>query len=450
MNLTIENRFVLLLKKAFTGLAVNVDDETCLQLAKLIHQAMDHDFRVYHTSAHIFDLCKGMNARQTLAALFHDIIYYQLDVLSNVDIHRLVLKNIGSISNNILTLNAIQDDDLAVKLCINIFGFRKDQTIPLHNGVNEFLSAVLLTQALQPYLNLNDLLAINAAIEATIPFRGADNQGRQSLELLAERLKNTAELLGIAQTENDIDAAITDAVILANQDVASFASADQNYFLSTTWLLIEEANTAFKAPHDYTIQDYRNALLSMENFFLKLNPENVFHYYKNTPDQHEFTRLKLVSEQNISFALDYIGTKIAGIGVIEALALLTGGDCPISTMLGDISENKKHNDRFKQLLEPLSVAAPVNSDLLKVLVTGRKQPSKYDLSESPITAYLCKRLGQTQVLNLAQQAKLMFKGLLTPEHFLNTLDADLVRNVAKTCATMTDSRSAELLALEFL
>src|SRR5687767_90175 len=79
MTIATINRFIKLFADAFRALSAEVPMAEVERLAMLIHHSMDRSPRVYHTSAHVLDMCEGMNPRQVLATLFHDVVYYQLD-----------------------------------------------------------------------------------------------------------------------------------------------------------------------------------------------------------------------------------------------------------------------------------------------------------------------------------------------------------------------------------
>ncbi len=443
------NHLILLLADAFKAMSVEVPMTNIERLAMLIHHSMDHGRRVYHTSTHLFELCQGMNPRQILAGLFHDIVYYQLDNGFPKGAEKL-LKPLVRIENNSLVLQHFGKDDLPLTICSCLFDFKEGDTLPLFGGMNEFLSAIIALRLLKAYLPTYDLIAIAACIEATVPFRGADSQGRQFPEKLAERVRHLSKSFNISFDQEDISRLITDAVVLANRDVVSFSASDPGYFLSATWLLIEESNAPINPIGIYSIQEYRNALLRMERFLGSLNPEHVFHSFQNTPNKTEIAHLHHTARNNIGFAVKYIDTKIAAIALVEALALLTGGDCPISLLLGDIKGKQCKPLRADDFLPQIISDKSIDPDLLHTLEFGRSQRAKNDSNESPLTAYMCRYLGQENILMTLQQAKRMFSGELSPKEFLNRQEPELVRMVAKACANIALSRADALLALEFM
>src|SRR5688572_2120398 len=230
------NRFIRLFEDAFRELSADVPSHDVEVLAMLIHDSMEQGRRVYHTSNHVFALAEGMNPRQTLAALFHDVVYFQLDGGFPRRAHG-VLKRVTRSGSKTVTLKPIDEADAGLVACATVFDFKAGQTLPLYGGLNEFLSAVVAARSLQPWLPMADVIAIVACIEATIPFRGADREGREAPEQLADRVRTTSRLLNVPLRDEEIDTIIGEAVLLANCDVGSFAVLDPGVFLANTWQL---------------------------------------------------------------------------------------------------------------------------------------------------------------------------------------------------------------------
>jgi hypothetical protein len=358
------------------------------------------------------------------------------------------LRRVARTEERGVVLGPIEEGDTGLRICAGIFGFEPEQTLPLYGGLNEFLSAVLATRMLQPHLRPIDLLAIVSCIEATIPFRGARADGRGSPELLAKRVREVCNSSTIDCTDADIERIVADAVLLANRDVASFAEPDPGMFLSATWQLIEESNAPLAAVGVYSIQEYRGALSRMEAFLRTLDPNHIFHRYKDTPGDEAFTALCAAAKRNLKFAGDYLGVKLLGIVVIEALALATGGNAPVSMFLGDIKATSGKPDRVEDFLPPPPTTANLDPQLLAVLEEGRTRAATHDLTESPLTAFIYRSLGPNGTVNALEQSKKMLAGDLRPHDFLKALDRQMVRAVTKACAQIAVSRSEALLALE--
>jgi hypothetical protein len=236
-------------------------------------------------------------------------------------------------------------------------------------------------------------------------------------------------------------ALVCDAIELANRDVASFSSADHRQFLATSWQLLEENNAAQNTDENYSIQAYRNNLLNMDSFLRALKPERVFHTFQNSPEPTQFAALQQAAHRNISFAIQYFSIKITGIAILEALALLSGGDCAIATFLGQ-QDTTQTTPRAADYLPKIEICKPIDAELLAVLDKGHSQ-----FSIAPFCAYLCRRMGQVAVLQASHKARQMFNKQLSPQNFLNYLESEIVYVIAEACARMMPTRTEALLKL---
>ena len=438
------NRFIRLFADAFAALGQAVPMADIERLASGTHCDMEHGMRVYHTSAHALEMCRDMKPLQVLAALYHDLVYYQLD--GGFPAHATaLLRPVAQINGDKIFLRRIASGDEDLALCAHVFNFQSGDELPVYGGLNEFLSAVVAVRQLSPWLRRADLLAIAACIEATSPFRRCDAKGRFPAELLAERLREINTAQGIGLNDTAIDGIVHDAIAFANHDVGNFASDNPAHFLSGTWMLIEESNAPLTRAGVYSVQDYRKALLRMASFLENLDPAHIYHHYHNVPDAAEMSRLGELSHSNLRFAVDYLGAKLGSLAVIEALALETGGDAPISMFLGDISAPDGKPDRIENFLPPPRPSTTqLDAELLAVLEQGRSRASSNDLTASPMTAFLYRSLGTDGMSALTAQARLMFAGTLSPHNFLKGQPADLVCAIIDACRQIALSRSERL------
>ena len=450
---SVVNRIIDLFSGAFTALGAGVSMRDIESLAAFVHHSMDDGRRRYHRSSHLLDLSPGLNPHQTLAALFHDVVYCQVDggltrraqpILSPL----LVIESDG------FSLKPSSAKDRLVAMCLDLFRFKPGQELPVFDGMNEFLSAVVAVRLLDPYLPLVDLLVVAATIEATIPFRGETVDGKDPFVARAEKLAEVASSVGEELSPRDVDRIMRDAVELANRDVASFSEADPGRFLASTWLLIEESNAPLSAVGVYSVRDYREALVRMEVSLRDLDPDHVFHCYDGVPNADSLASLRSAARKNVAFACDYLGVKILGIVIIEALTLISGGDCPVSMMLGDIHGYGGKPQRVEDFLPPVSTGpgSKVDPDLIRVLREGRAWESGADLNTSPLSAFVYESLGEERSCSALANVKRMIAEVLSPLDFLRTLDQDLVRGIIEACVPIAVSRRARLkaLTLEFL
>lgn len=445
------NRFISLFDQAFGALQCQVSLADAERLAVVVHHSMDSKKRAYHTAGHVFEMCEGMKPRQVLAALFHDVVYYQLDSGFPAPVTAL-LQDVVLTFEGKLVLRDFDPQDRALALCAAIFEFAPGQVLPLYDGMNEFLSAVVAARLLQPYLSVLDLMAVLACIEATIPFRAPDAQGSSATDNLAQRVQQQylqwVDAGDLMAARTFADQAVADAACLANRDVSGFAKTDPGLFLSSTWLLIDESNAPLASPGIYSLQEYRIALMRMDTFLATLNPEFIFQHHNAIPPLDEVNALCVTARGNIAFACDFLDAKITSVAIIEALALCTGADCPVSMFLGDIRSAYGRPDRVEDFLPQAPLDKVVNETLLHVLEKGRTLASNNDLTASPLTAFIYRYMGHEGTQQALALARDMFDGVLAPKAFLQRLNRDMVCAILRACANIALSRRDALLALE--
>ena len=451
LSISTINRFISLFDTAFRALPVSVSMAETERLALLVYHAMESTKRVYHTSGHVFGLCEGMQPLQVLAALFHDIVYYQLDQGFPPHCSE-CLSDVTRVVGDTLVLQPLPEGDTALALCAALFDFAPGQVLPLYGGMNEFLSAVVAARLLQSHVGAAELIAVVACIEATVPFRAPDSQGCTAPQRLAQRVfqayRDHVDHSDTAAAKAFADRVVSEAVALTNRDVSSFAEADPGLFLSNTWLLIEESNAPLAVAGMYTVQEYRLGLSRMDGFLRRLDPHHVFHQYKGQPSAGAFAELCATARRNIVFATDFLGAKIVSIAIVEALALCTGTDAPIPMFLGEIRSAYGRPDRLEDYLPAVPPQADVNPDLLRAFEKGRTLESNNDLTASPITAFVYRSVGHQGTQDALALAREMFEGLRTPLAFLQALDRAMVCAIVRGCAQIALSRRDALQTLE--
>ncbi len=337
-------------------------------------------------------------------------------------------------------------------LCAAVFDVHSEQVLPLYGGMNEFLSAVVAARLLQTHLNVMDLLAVVACIEATVPFRVTAMDGTSSADILAKRLNPLCQRLqpvwSADTRQRYVDQVVREAVQFANHDVGSFAYDDPGLFLSSTWLLIDESNAPLTRVGVYTLRQYRDVLMRMESFLGMRNPESVFQCYQGTPSRQEWAELCAAATRNIAFACDFLDAKVASMAIIEALALATGSDCPVSMFLGDIRSLQGRPNRVHDFLPDVAANPGCDADLLEVFEKGRTLASHNDLAASPLTAFVYRHLGYEGTRKTLRHARDMFAGITTPQVFLQTQNRDMVCAIAQACSCIALSRSEALQELQ--
>ncbi len=442
------HRLIVVFSTAFQQLGVQVDVKTLEGLAVLIHKAMTVQARNYHNLEHVLSLVNPRDPIQTLAALFHDIVYYQVDLGFLPDIWDIIFPYIQMHDMAFYIARDIPDGDQLFDLALDAFDLQRGQELTGAGGLNEFLSALVMNRKLGRFVSMHDLLKMNLCIEATIPFRGI-NQARQThFEVLEERLYRINAARNIPMTTDEVKDAIRLAVKMANKDVESFAEPEVGKFLENTWKLLPEMNIPLRSREVYSIREYRQALQRLETFFSSLDPNRVFHHYNGEPSDEIFRQMVERAHFNIASGRDYLRIKLLAQAILEALAEESGGDAPLSLFMGDIPQPGERMQRLEDYLPEIEVPAWIDrsSTVFKLLEGGRSSADPgFDLNTSPLTLYLYKSLPPEELSRLLDLARQMFSGQLSAGQFLNHFDRKLVGAVAKASAAMVFTRSEQLL-----
>jgi hypothetical protein len=429
--------------RAFQGLMVDVPPAEVQELVMLVHQCMEGKTRTYHTAFHVLGLCEGLQPIQVLAALFHDVVFYQLDGGFPVSVSAL-LKDVTRPESGSLRLLEIASDDQALALCADIFDFRPDEIMSPNRGMNEFLSAVVAVRLLHQRLSSAQLIAVVACIELTIPFRAPDAKGNTPAEVLAQRVQARCAVLfdSATQRADFVKTTLTEAVIFANRDIAGFIEAPPEHCLSNSMLLIEESMMPQAASGASSLLTYRGALLGMDNFLSQLNPAHVGQSFAGHPDASGVIQMQATTQKNIAFVRDYLAAVLSSVAIIEALARSTGTDYPMTMFLS--SMNAAEADFF-----PVPTAgALVSAELLHLLDNGLAPEENPGLNALPLTACVYRFLGQEAAQHTLRQAKQMFDGDLAPRAFLRNLNRDMVCAIIRKAAKTNAAHKEALLALE--
>lgn len=436
---------IKLFKEALEGLHADIPLLKLEGLAFMVHKAMNVQARYFHTPEHIFSLSDASTPIQALAALYHDIVYYQVDAGFTPEIEALIIPYLREEKGQLTLVKHVDPADAAFARAAEVFAFQPGQRLPL-NGQNEFLSALTMNISLDGIVSAKDLLKATACIEATIPFRGINAQGESPADVLEHRLAaiNARHSLGMEQEE--IAQAIEMAVTLSNRDVASFAEQDTALFLDGTWKLLPEMNPSLRLKGIYSIRNYRQALQKMAGFLNFLNPDVIFNRYRNVPTAEEYAEMVRLAYQNVYTARDYLTIKLLTAAILEALAELTGGDAPMALFMGDIEIDGKDYVRLDDFLPspPPHYPQEEASPIFRLLRYGRAGASSFDMSNSPLAFFIYQQLGMENCKQLLQDAAALFSEQLAPQTFLDRLPTEIIVPIVTACAVMATTRSAAL------
>jgi hypothetical protein len=438
-----------------------VDLTQLSKIAELIIQTMTGQWRFFHTAEHIFEVGGNANgsgdAVEVLSALFHDLVYVQVDQGISINISRYIAPFIKEVSTEVdqSTENKlfIRDEaelphDSLFDLVMFIFGFSPGQVLSPMAGQNEFLSAVIAVKALQDVLPPATLAEIAACIEATIPFRPRSEAGICAGDRLYERMVQANQQFNLGWSEAKTVEVVQRAIQVANRDVENFASPQSAHFLDNTWNLLPETNHHLATPNSYTVQGYRTSLEKMESFMNFLTPNVVFQQFRGVPDNDAYQALTTRTRKNLEVAKLYLGAKLVSIAIIEALSFRIGCDIPISTMMGELPSTAHRAAQLEHFIPDTSShykpQTSLEAEVLDILENGRSVDSKYDVKNSPIATFVVKSVGFDEVKLLVDLAKKFFKEELSAEEFLAGCHPDVVNTVSNGVIQLFESRKIAL------
>jgi hypothetical protein len=441
------HRSIELLRTALEDLGAAMPLSEVERLGILINEAMSAPARSFHTPQHVIDLADPESPHTTLAALFHDLVYYQVDHGLHPQISSALAPSIGSRDRRMWLRPGAETDDRALVLTMGVFGFSAGQQLELSAGMNEFLSALVMNRSLATVVGEADLILSTACIEATIPFRKNDAEGRTAAEVLERRLARTAREMGVELSEERIQQGVRWAVTFANRDVANFGEKEVTRFLDNTWKLLPETNPSLRTQGVYSIRSYRAALQGMEGFLRSLDPRTIFAQHRDAPPAEEYRRMVRRGERNVGMASEYLGIKLLTAAILEALAQISGGDAPVAFFMGEL-DARHRGSRLEDYLpgDHLPKGLPLDAALLDLLSKGRASTSPFDLQNSPLSLFIYLRLGTEGFRRHLSQAYRLFEGALAPQDFLDELPGPMIAAIARACAHMAFTRAEALTA----
>jgi hypothetical protein len=421
--------------RALRELGAEVETNEIEQWGFSIHAALSAPGREFHNHDHVIEIAREGDALETLAALYHDAVYIQVDQGPPRSMRAEMDRALAPSDGGWRILAAAADDPVTGDV-LAVFGRRVGDLIPTASGLNELASALVACIQLRDALDRKQRIAIAACIEQTVPFR------TNPVTDLRDRLV----ALGVSGPE--LDTMLQRAVRVGNRDVENFAHNDPAQFLDNTWKLLPESNPALHYPMVYTVRDYRVALQKMEAFLAQLPAERVFHAWGDEPKPEVHARRVARTAGNLELAVRYLRAKLYSIALVEAIAELTGGDVPLDYFMGG-GKNGVRTDakKIETYLPYLGSAKDLDPPLQRLLAEGRASESSFDTKPSPVGAFLNATVGEAAVMKGVEMAKRWWAGAGDARSFIDAQPARPVAAIARAAANIIDTRRERLFQL---
>ncbi|MEG4322574.1 MULTISPECIES: hypothetical protein [unclassified Microcoleus] len=434
---------------AIDRLKVEVEPSELARIAELIVQPMTGPWRFFHTPEHIFDVGGNEDAIEVLAALFHDIVYVQVDRSINFNVSYYITPVTKEVNKQLQIREQSElSADATFEMVMLVFGFVPGEVLNPFGGQNEFLSALVAAKSLEPFLKREQLLQISACIEATIPFRSADG-GITVSQRLYDRLQAINSLFNLSLTDEQMRETVKKAVRISNRDVISFSHQSSAHFLANTWNLLPETNHNLTCCGFYTVRDYRVALLKMEGFLSYLKPEVIFRQFEGYPDDRTYQRWETTAKYNLEIAKLYLGCKLAAIALLEALSSGLGLDVSLAMIMGELPDRAVGSVRlesfFPEIEKPYKPKIGLEAEVLNLLENGRaKSSSNADLENSPLATFVVKIVGFDEMRYQCDRAKEFFKQNLDADDFITDFNPIVTEIVVDSILKLFESRKSTI------
>ncbi len=430
-------------------LKVEVAPTQLSKIAKLIVKTMTGPWRYFHSTKHIFEVGGSTDAIEVLAALFHDIVYVQIDGSVNFNLTYYLAPFIEEDRGDLFIRKPGElPCDVSFEIVGAIFDFVPGQVLFPLAGQNEFLSAVVAAKVLESCLSPRLIVEIAACIEATIPFRSKSESGLSPSELLHQRLMSTNNQFDLQLTDEEIIQTVKRSVRVANRDVGGFANPSAAVFLANTWTLLPETNHNLQKSGSYTVRDYRLAIQKMAGFMNFLKPELVFREFQGEPDEKTYPGLVEQAKKNIEVGRLYLESKLVTNAILEALSLRLGQDVSLAIMMGELPNSGIYigrlGDSFPDLIKPYQPSTDIENEVLYLLEVGRSNGNTYDLKNSPLATFVVKYIGFDGIRQMKERSQEFFQGTISSEDFLASCNPDMTQIIINEVIKLLDNRKAAL------
>ena len=440
------------IQRSMDELQVEIKPEKLESVVCLLYYSLKPHGRFFHSIKHALDLTVEGQPLISLTALFHDLIYYQIDGGFHHLVQPLIEPLIYEQSSAEGTLGVVylredlDSQDPLMKLNLHIFNFQPGQVLNPYGGLNEFLSSIVMSYTLKSLLSITQLARMIVYLEGTIPFRGPDQHDRDYFHTLAERYAQINQEMKLGETEDTLRETIQQAVSLANRDVANFAEVDARDFLDNTWDLIPETNLSLRQNELYTLRDYRVALQKMSGFFNFLNPSHVYHQYQNYPSDEHLSALTQRAINNVDIAREYLSVKLITSSILDAFATLSGGDAPICLFMGELPRGGSRTIRLEDFLPTINTSnrARLDPHVWQLLDTGRNKESIFDIKNAPLSLLTYSKCSAEELSLISDATQELICGNRNAYELIALIPHGLREDIGCALAKMVPTRRAQL------
>ena len=451
-NTSLINNYAHQLRTAVSELGCSAPENEIESISIFLLRIMGSELRDYHKPEHSIDVSLGQPPVARIASLFHDCVYVQVDPGWRNSFSELfqTLMAPEAVLLNVKEALARSEIFPWFKTITLLFGLENETALRPVNGLNEFLSALVMVKKMEGILKPIDLLKAAACIEATIPFRKLDANGNSASQGMRLRLPIAAKQIAVIIAESDIIQTTLECRGIVESDLGGFGSERLSYFISNTWNVMNENNPSLRNSF-FLVSDYRKAVYGIIGFLQSLNPDHMF--WSDVQVQSvKNARLVERARYNLKNGVEYLKALGLSLSIVEAIALETGGDAPFEFFFGSLKKSREHTPlELEELLavDPHpSLESDDQRDVYRILKDGREMRAKFDRKKFPLGAFLytpLQRLGQFELF--FQAAAAFHKGQGSAKELLQRLPKELRAQVLSSIAQLATTRGDKISAL---
>ena len=424
-------------------------------MAIFIHESQSGEDRGYHNVGRVFEVSAVASPIQVLAAFFRNTISHFVDgELSPMQEE--LLEN--CFLPNTLQVNPQLYEDKILRMVAEIFGYEPGKDLePLiyrwRHGMDVFLSAIVAVRFLSPLLSKKHIAELVACLQGSIPFRelvsNPDDKNLPPIEALYHRLSKVNEEHDLDFSDSELELCCQQAADLHNRFLGNFATTNPNTFLDYIWSLLPEQYHKLRRQYLYSLDDFYFAVFDMHNFMGKLRETVNYMSFHEVPPPSEINEFQKLFHKNYDMGTKYLKIRSTGIGIIVAIATLTGGaSVPKSFFFGDLRPHERAQTTSLGENLPKMTELPLDCSvqLYEILREGRNTECSFDQRNGPVAAYLYGALGDSgidaafQLCTYPMTEKDSWK-------ILHSLPFDLVESIGHAVASVAVPRATAVIDL---
>lgn len=430
-----------ILTDATSRLGFPLQDDKICEISGLITGVMGGNYRCFHNFEHLLMFKDQEDPIITIAGLFHDLIYIQVDRKIPFNLTPYLAPLIQERIDGLYIKSCRGKKDKYLEIILKIFGLNIGDNLSNFRGYNEFLSALCTAKILDNYLPLTIIVRIVTIIELTIPFRRSENNISVSQQL-EKRLSKVNQQFQLGLKNDEIILTIIQGIKLANLDVSGFASNNVKDFINNTWLLLPETNHILNDQDHYLIKDCCIALIKTTKFIQCLLPESIFHCYHNYPSFDVYESLINRSKYNLNIAQYYFAYQIISLSILQAFISRFTFSLPLSFLFPSKCNLSPNNSSFVDYILPVNKKKFISNsveDIVSSLINAEFQPSFFPYSDlSNFVMLIFNYLTLKDSLIFMDKCFLFFEGEISHDDFLNLFPSSLIQIIADAIAHCFD------------